>query len=196
MPRWLTILLMSGTLLAQAGKGAPRSADPFASPPLPSGVEGALGKRIVEALLALEPELADRLLSGEAEAPGAPSAALTRAVVVERWRWDPMLGRMELRIRCRMRRECLPFLAYVSVRDPRQLTSRGFAVRDGNPPGNVMVKAGEHVLLTVQREGLRISLPVLCLNSARRGEVVRVRHAGNRMLKAVVVGAGHVEPSF
>jgi hypothetical protein len=193
MPRLLAILLMSSALLAQAVKTAPRPAD-HAGKSWRSLDRSALRQKIIEALLNFNPELAENLIAAEAEAAGAPSAALTRDLVVEGWRWEPVQGRMELRMRCRVRRECLPFLAYVSVRDPQQLRSGGFTAHDGNRPGSVVVKAGEHVLFTVQHDGFRLSMPVLCLNSGRAGEVIRVRNAENRILRAVVVGAGRVQP--
>jgi flagellar basal body P-ring formation chaperone FlgA len=198
MSKVLSILLMTSALLmAQEVKIAPSNSDSDRDEPPALTDDGALRKRIVEALVRLSPELKDNVLSEKVDAHSAPPAAHTAEVFAERWRWDAIQNRVELRMRCRIQHQCLPFLAYVSVRNPGEIRNQAAATHGSATSDGLAVKPGEHALLTLQLNRFKISTPVICLNAGRPGQIIRVRNPENqRILRAVVVGRGRVQPQF
>lgn len=198
VPKVLSILLMTSALLmAQGIRTAPHNSDPDRGVPPAFTDEGTLRKRIIEALVRLSPELKDNVLSEKVDAHSAPPAAHTSEVFAERWRWDAIQNCVELRMRCRIQHQCLPFLAYVSVRNPGEIRNQAAPTHGTATSDSVAVKPGEHALLTLQRNRFKISTPVICLNAGRPGQIIRVRNPENQtILRAVVVGRGRVQPQF
>jgi flagellar basal body P-ring formation chaperone FlgA len=198
MPKVLFVLLMTSALLmAQGVRMTPRNSDPgrHETPAFTDDV--TLRKRIAEALVQLSPELKDSVLPERIDAHSAPPAARTTEVFAECWRWDAIQNRVELRMRCRIQRQCLPFLAYVSVRNPGEIKNKAFATHGTVPSDSIAVKPGDHALLMLQRNRFKISTPVICLNAGRPGQIIRVRNPENQtILRAVVIGRGRVQPQF
>lgn len=96
---------------------------------------------------------------------------------------------------------CMPF--YITVRNvalPNDLSRRPtfWAARlEPNSPvarGSAPVlRQGEKALLSFQKQGLRISVPVICLQAGALGQVIRTRIIGtNRTTTAHVIGPGRV----
>jgi Chaperone for flagella basal body P-ring formation len=112
--------------------------------------------------------------------------------------WNTGLQRWEFLLRCVRPEDCVPFL--VSAREEEPARSTG-----GNSPGAVfspqsvgslslLVKAGDTALLTWDQSGIRVTLPVTCLDAGGLGQYVRVRlKNAPQILRAEVVGARAVQ---
>jgi hypothetical protein len=91
-------------------------------------------------------------------------------------------GSLKALLRCPNIRECLPF--YVVLRDKRApvQTSSFFNVLHENiaPQKNLksaekpLVVGGQRATLFIQNQNLQITLPVICLESGRKGEIIRL----------------------
>ncbi len=117
---------------------------------------------------------------------------------LELWKtaWNARLQRREFTLRCVRREDCVPFLVW--DREPKP--AAGVAPAS---PRNLLqtkastivplVKPGQTATLTWEQAGIRIVLPVICLEAGGVGQLVQVRfpHA-SRTLRAEVVGAGTV----
>jgi len=129
--------------------------------------------------------------------------------------WNTASQRWEFALRCFRPEDCVPFL--VSVR--REKTSSGQVVEEGN--GGVrrapfltesstrvlakvgasveqhLVKPGQTAMLTWEQAGIRVVVPVTCLDAGGLGQFVRVRFKNAaRTLLAEVVGAGTLRASL
>jgi len=94
-------------------------------------------------------------------------------------------GRVLFRMRCRLQR-CLPFYASARVPAGSVLTKR--AERPGEKP---LLRANDRAMLRIVSEGMRISVPIVCLEDGRAGETIKVRTADTRdHWRAVVAEAG------
>jgi Chaperone for flagella basal body P-ring formation len=115
---------------------------------------------------------------------------------ITRMTFDPTNNLLEARVQCE-KRGCLPFYVRVQPVSVREgLPARTVVVLPAKgdraaPRGGKLVKAGQSAMLVVNRPGLRISIPVVCLQSGAVGEVIRARTAGNgSMLMGRVRGKG------
>ena len=60
----------------------------------------------------------------------------------------------------------------------------------------VVAPAGTPARLQVERDHVRISLPVICLQNGKRGQTIRVRTIeGRRVMRAKVMGEGTMASS-
>jgi hypothetical protein len=113
---------------------------------------------------------------------------------------DASRGRLQLCLRCVKPAACRDFLVYVPA--PQSImaqfshgaggtaslasktTSTGGAI-----DGPLLIEAGRKARLLLQGEGLQISVGVICLESGRAGEEIRVREtSGGRVFRAKVMG--------
>lgn len=123
-------------------------------------------------------------------------------------RWNRTLRRWEFALRCAHPEDCVPFLVW--SRTPAGLSAESLATTDlnflrrsflaspsarkaqaSNHPGGGehLVKLGQTAMLTWEQSGLRVVLPVTCLEAGAMGEFVRVRFRNAPgVLRAEVVG--------
>jgi hypothetical protein len=123
------------------------------------------------------------------------------AVEVTRIGWNPELNSWEVAARCVRPADCVPFLVRVRGGDAPAERAR-FAphvrgaqrTRPGaGPVAAAAVRAGQTATLTWDERGIRLLVPVICLEPGGIGENVRVRiRGGGRVLRAVVESAGEL----
>jgi hypothetical protein len=96
---------------------------------------------------------------------------------------DPKRGVIEARLRC-LRQECLPFCANVQVSLPDSMDRLSFSIPTTPPTERViplgkrqppLMLAGEAAKLFVFTPGIRISMPVISLQSGELGQLIRLR---------------------
>ncbi len=131
--------------------------------------------------------------------------------------WNPALKRWEFALRCVHSAECVPFLVWARGTEPR--TGAGTGTRAEHPKGNAarsnaklartpntarqdasrtpVVKRGETAMLTWEQGGIRVVLPVICLEAGAAGQFVLVRlQNAPRTMRAEVMSAGEVRVSL
>lgn len=119
---------------------------------------------------------------------GAGNVPAGAALELMKTAWNPLLRHWEFTLRCERAEECVPFLLWADAKPDRE----GFSARAlRDQPGDPVVKRGETATLTWDQGGIRVVLPVMCLEAGGIGQSIRVRleNAG-RTLRAQVVGAG------
>jgi flagellar basal body P-ring formation chaperone FlgA len=143
-----------------------------------------------------------------AGARGIPEAA---PLELAKSGWSAARERWEFALHCARPRDCVPFMVW--GREPKTAVgsaeSRSGAMRQGSASGSAwrvgdgasgaerLVKAGETVTLTWDQAGIRVILPVTCLDAGGLGQVVRVRlKNAARILRAEVVGEGTLRASL
>jgi hypothetical protein len=114
---------------------------------------------------------------------------------LSRARWNSSLHRWEFVLRCARHEQCVPFLVWARGENPQAEIANSRTHQAGADPIvtalTPIVKTGETALLTWDGGGIRVVLPVTCLDAGSLGQTVRVRlkHV-DRILRAEVVGAG------
>ena len=172
-------IMATGTLL---GLTLPAVADSTAS-----AVQRYLAARHAGFGLALAPE-ADVFDAQFLIVPLPPPA--NAALRVTGCRWDALRRQVEFRLVCSTVGACRPFVATLRLPDgrvPWQLRGlsppaaaeglspenrRGRGVAPSVPP---LVRAGEHVRLVVSGPGIRMKIPVVCLEPGVLGQIIRAR---------------------
>jgi hypothetical protein len=120
--------------------------------------------------------------------------------------WNPALSSWDIRARCLHAADCVPFLVRLHSDEKKlQLTpsrrreiSEAHNAEDRSPmprvgsistPGPV-VRAGQSLTLIWDQNGIRVSVPALCLDPGAPGQHVRARIiSGGTVMNAVVVSA-------
>ena len=116
-------------------------------------------------------------------------------------------GNLKALIRCESNRECLPF--YVVVHD-KKLPARSSNVFHGSPKSSAphqqarrkaadkpLVHGGQVATLVLRNQDLQITIPVLCLESGRKGETIRLSSPDRkRHYMGEVVEAGLLQGKF
>lgn len=122
--------------------------------------------------------------------------------------WNARLQRREFALRCARPQDCVPFLVWEAV--PKRASAAGvdqsFSGRASSGPApqgptarmeRQLVKSGQTAMLTWEQGGIRVILPVTCLEAGGLGQYVRVRFKNAaRTLRAEIVGAGAVRVSL
>jgi hypothetical protein len=105
---------------------------------------------------------------------------------------NPSLRRWEFSLRCLRTQDCAPFLVWQPVTDLYQPTlASPVAHLRTNAPFVPLVGRGQTSILTWEQAGIRIVLPVTCLEAGAAGQLVWVRlQNAPRMLRARVTDAG------
>lgn len=129
-----------------------------------------------------------------AAARGVPaSAELELASEV----WNPALRRWQFALRCTRADDCVPFMVW--ARSTKSDAGNGAYFNaalpsDASPapaPVKPAVKRGDTATLIWDRAGIRVVLPVTCLEPGAIGQFVRVRFPNAaKTMRAEVVGAG------
>jgi hypothetical protein len=132
--------------------------------------------------------------------------------------WNAALQRREFALRCARPEDCVPFLVW-GREEKTRLARDGDAQRgavqrlasavESSPAGLAqaskaggsgigrMVKPGQTATLTWEQAGIRIVLPVTCLDGGGLGQFVRVQFKNAaRILRAQVVGDGTLRASL
>ncbi len=108
-------------------------------------------------------------------------------------KWNPGLRRREFILRCTRAKDCVPFLVWAYGGNAHKEIQPGQATPANSAENRQprLVKTGQTALLAWDGGGIRIVLPVTCLDAGSLGQTVRVRlkHV-DRILRAEVVGAG------
>ena len=118
--------------------------------------------------------------------------------------WDPRLETWEFSLRCQRRSQCVPFLVRVR-RDSQAKWNHLLGARTG-PEANsgrveilrdasaFAIRPGQTAELVWEQSGIRIAVPVTCLDAGRIGDAVRVRtrEAGGAILRAQVLPSGRL----
>jgi hypothetical protein len=121
--------------------------------------------------------------------------------------WSAALERWEFALHCARPEECIPFMVWVpgskaevapkalaQTEATRRASASGeFAQGLGGGANGAqrLVKAGQTATLTWDEAGIRVVLPVTCLDAGGLGQFVRVRLKNTaRTLRAEVVGRG------
>ncbi|MGA9543183.1 MAG: hypothetical protein WBQ85_06430 [Candidatus Sulfotelmatobacter sp.] len=133
--------------------------------------------------------------------PQSASLELTRTA------WNAALQRREFALRCARPEDCVPFLVWTDERKKSggSLRRTGFRpgpsaealAKPGASGGALLIKPGQTAILTWDQGGIRVVLPVTCLDAGGLGQFVRVRFknaAGT--LRAEVLGDGTLRASL
>ncbi len=133
--------------------------------------------------------------------PQSASLELTRTA------WNAALQRREFALRCARPEDCVPFLVWTDEREKsggslRRAafpagSSAGALANPGASGGELLIKPGQTAILTWDQGGIRVVLPVTCLDAGGLGQFVRVRFknaAGT--LRAEVLGDGTLRASL
>jgi hypothetical protein len=117
--------------------------------------------------------------------------------------WNPRLRRWEFVMRCSRPEDCVPFLVWARENNP-PLTlappsspTMSNLTEAGKNVATRLVKAGQTATLIWEQAGIRMVVPVTCLDGGGLGQFVRVRFknaAGT--LRAEVMGAGTLRASL
>ncbi|MFZ0774289.1 MAG: flagella basal body P-ring formation protein FlgA [Candidatus Sulfotelmatobacter sp.] len=136
-------------------------------------------------------------------APGAAAQALDCAAArgipedsplkLLKTEWNARLRRWEFALRCVRPEDCVPFLVWGREKGASTVLAEAAPPKPqaGASSTARLVKRGQTATLTWDQGGIRIVLPVTCLDAGGLGQFVRVRfpNAG-QTLRAEVVGAG------
>ena len=141
--------------------------------------------------------------------PGTVNALTPNPVLaVTSSAWDPRQQTLAFRLHCVERQLCGDFLVEThpaqskiperpttawagrhAVAAPRRLAS--------TQPIPPLVQSGDPAMLVLEEGGIRISLPVICLQRGGLGEQIRARSAvGHRVFRAEVVNRGELRAAF
>jgi hypothetical protein len=103
--------------------------------------------------------------------------------------WNAAAKRWEFALRCVRPGACVPFLVWAPEEKALvAAVSAPAATREA--AAERLVKRGQRATLTWDGAGIRIVLPVTCLDAGSRGQLVRVRINSLRTLRAEVLGDG------
>jgi hypothetical protein len=117
--------------------------------------------------------------------------------------WNPRLRRWEFVMRCNRPEDCVPFLVWAGENNPPLTVAQTSSpttsslMEAGKTVATRLVKAGQTATLIWEQTGIRIVVPVICLDGGGLGQFVRVRFknaAGT--LRAEVMGAGTLRASL
>jgi Chaperone for flagella basal body P-ring formation len=118
--------------------------------------------------------------------------------------YDRTLHSWEFLMRCSSSAECVPFL----VRWPQPVdrdTARQEALEPAHAPNShanapethSILRPGETVMLVWDQDGIRVVLPVICLERGNVGDSIRVRiKSGTRVLRAQIVNESLLRASL
>lgn len=118
-------------------------------------------------------------------------------------RWNAGLQRREYALRCRRAEDCIPFLVWGRGDNGGSESAKSFLPRNsegatsGRKEAMPLIRTGQTVMLTWDEAGIRVVLPVTCLQAGGLGQRVQVRFKNApRTLQAEIVGAGMVRATL
>lgn len=125
---------------------------------------------------------------------GARNVTAGAQLSLKKTSWNPLLGRREFVLRCQGAGGCVPFLVWLAPASNDAALSTPVAQIQPEDP---VVKRGQTAMLTWDQGGIRVVVPVTCLEAGGIGQSIRVRiENAARTLRAEVVGAGALRVSL
>ena len=112
--------------------------------------------------------------------------------------WDAARASWLISARCIQPADCVPFLVRVQGLDPPRITpSPPFGAKAAKAMRGAvqkpLVHSGEAVSLLWDQDGIRLTVPAVCLDRGGAGDEVRARiEHGGRVVRAVVLGEGRL----
>jgi hypothetical protein len=135
----------------------------------------------------------DERWQNELNCSGAGGVPESAALELLKTTSNPNLQRWEFCLRCVRAEDCSPFLVWLPIAAAQDgaPSSPAKLLRSNSNTTTPLVARGQTALLTWEQAGIRIVLPVTCLESGSAGQFVLVRFQNAvRMLQAEVTGAG------
>jgi hypothetical protein len=133
------------------------------------------------------------LVTVEASAPWLQVARVTH------WQDD----RLKVQLHCRDSRACLPFFVLIDRHGLAEATPASTEINHeqaevaanhpefDTPVEAFLVRSGDPAKMQFAQKGLSITMPVICLQSGRQGQTIRVASADHkRFFKAEIVASG------
>lgn len=141
--------------------------------------------------------------SASANCGGMEGKALDRKLKVTRDVWDSALRRRILFVSCAQPSQCVPFLVRLTGRMPTRADLQQVPARqsDGSnltaSRAQAGVRPGQRATLIWDREGIRLTVSVVCLSAGGVGKRVNVRVGSGRgtILSAWVVNSSLLRSS-
>ena len=103
---------------------------------------------------------------------------------------------IRVRVTCAQSGQCLPFMVVADLHNPaaalaaqRQLAPHTEAKASGQGTAGEMLRAGQHATLLLEDERMRISLPVISIDTGAPGAQVRVASLDRKQTFRAVVSA-------
>ncbi|HWR36696.1 MAG TPA: flagella basal body P-ring formation protein FlgA [Clostridia bacterium] len=163
-----------------------------AAPDMAAQISSPTSTRVITAIHgALQQHACGKSLRSDSiEVLGAPRRGDVAFIVTDVAK-DRSSEALRVRLACEPRNACLPFYALVhdeSLISNFQPTDAPARQRAAMKP---LVKAGDKAMLRIDSAGLKISTEVICLQSGRLADVIRVRDVSRKhVFKAEVVSEG------
>jgi hypothetical protein len=158
---------------------------------------------VAEAAPAREMPIAGGRWSEDLNCAAANSIPADAVLRLTRTSWNAALQRREFTLRCGRPEDCVPFLVWAhddTAPLPRVAKVRSDGREDAKAVGSGperLVAAGQTATLTWEQAGIRIVLPVTCLDAGGLGQFVRVRFKNvARSVRAEVVGKAMLRASL
>ncbi len=136
----------------------------------------------------------------EADCGAADRIPEDAPLTVTRKHWDPALGSWMFSAHCTRPSDCVPFLirvpggreqtdaVSVSLGESSAASPRSTDARETQL--NLVVRPGDKASLLWDQDGIRLTIPAICMDKGRAGDTVRARLEPNhRIVRAVVVNA-------
>ena len=148
----------------------------------------------------------EKIAQEKMDCAAIPNMAEDTPLELIRTSWNPGLHRWEFALRCVRAEDCVPFLLWLHEENtlPARLPgapSGALAARapgagsGGNGPER-LVKRGQTASLTWDQSGIRVVLPVTCLDGGGLGQFVRVQFKNApRIVRAEILSDGTLRAS-
>jgi Chaperone for flagella basal body P-ring formation len=133
----------------------------------------------------------------EVDCAAAPAIPENAELAVVKTSWNGSLRRWEFRLHCLRTEDCVPFLLW--IRKTKTAITGFSGLQPGGSgaeakPGAIsrpIVRPGQTATLVWDEAGIRVVLPVTCLDAGGLGQLVRVRFkSAPRVLRAEVLNDG------
>jgi hypothetical protein len=130
----------------------------------------------------------------------AGSVASDATLELTRSGWNRAMRRWEFILRCTRASDCVPFLVWARAAQKRGVQSMDSPIArtsDEDRAGERLVKPGQTAILRWDQGGIRIVVPVTCLDGGSSGQTVRVRFKNAPgILRAEILGDGTLRASL
>lgn len=177
LPQLLPVLLLAASLFASAQASGPRL--PLTPEQIASAITSTAGVTIDPGDISLPASI----VSSSAR----PILRVTHAEVAG-------TEGVRLRLSCATTGQCLPFVALLRTRTPEQASVMvaKFEPLSTRPlptsrQGDLNLRAGAHATFLLESDHMRISIPVICIDSGAPGSEVRVASLDRKQLYRGIV---------
>ncbi len=159
--------------------------------------DAAFEQAVVSALAAAQVDVSTAQFQFLTQA-GPDTSAAVAVASIQKWQDDSALASF----RCKQAGQCVPFFVIVRWAGERQRDNALEAAVIKVPVAvhqhkEVLVRAGQTATLVIQNKRLRISTPIICLESGSRGQTIRVSSIDRKRIStAEVVDEGVLRGSL